>query len=526
MEGGVPTITQEQERAVASQSGSEYSTEVPTSRRWLVLAVVAIAQLMVVFDVTIVNIALPSAQKALGFASTDRQWIITAYALALGSLLLLGGRVGDLVGRKRAFIIGLTGFAVASAFGGAAGSFAVLVSARAVQGVFAALLAPTALSVLATTFTDARDRGKAYGIFGVVATGGSAVGLILGGVLTEDLSWRYCLYVNLLFAAGAVIGALSWLDNDATKRSPIDIPGTVLAFAGLFAIVYGFSHAATSSWTSPLTLGALLGGIVLLVGFVGVQQRVAHPLLPLRVILDRNRGGSYLAVAVSAAAIFGVFLLLTYYLQQFKGYSPIGTGLSFLPLTAATVTASVLSNVTLLPRFGPRPLVATGMLLGAIGSFLLSRVGVDAGYLSSILVPLIVLGLGFGFTFGPAINAATARVAVGDAGGGLGPGQHHAAGRRIDRDRPALDPGRRGHHQPPHPRQVHRRAGRGARLPDGLPHLLRHLRDRCGSRGRPAQRPASRLNQPRNPPIPTIPLTEPARRLPAGLIPPPMRLRT
>jgi len=256
----VPTITKEQERAVASQSGSGGSTEAPISRRWLVLAVVAIAQLMVVFDVTIVNIALPSAQQALGFASTDRQWIITAYALAFGSLLLLGGRVGDLFGRKRAFIIGLAGFAVASAVGGGAGSFAVLVSARAVQGVFAALLAPTALSVLATTFTDSDDRGKAYGIFGAVATGGSAVGLILGGVLTEDLSWRYCLYVNLVFAAVAVIGALIWLDNGATKRSPIDIPGTVLAFAGLFAIVYGFSHAATSSWTSPLTLGAVAGG--------------------------------------------------------------------------------------------------------------------------------------------------------------------------------------------------------------------------------------------------------------------------
>jgi EmrB/QacA subfamily drug resistance transporter len=405
---------------VPATSAQRDFTEAPNPRRWLVLAVVATAQLMVVFDVTIVNVALPSAQQALGFADTDRQWIITAYALAFGSLLLLGGRIGDLFGRKRAFIIGLAGFAGASAVGGTAGSFAVLVSARAVQGVFAALLAPTALAVVATTFTGSAARGKAYGIFAAVATGGSAVGLILGGVLTEELSWRFCLYVNLLFAAVAGIGALVVLDNGSAQRARLDIPGTVLASTGLFAIVFGFSHASTSAWTDPLTIGALAAGVVVLAGFVLVQQRVAHPLLPLRVVLDRNRGGSYLSVAVSAIAIFGVFLFLTYYFQQVKDYSPIITGLAFLPLTAATVTASVTSNIALLPRLGPRPLVSTGMLLGAAGMVLLSRVGADSGYAASVLPALIILGLAFGFTFGPAINAATARVHREDAGAASG----------------------------------------------------------------------------------------------------------
>ncbi len=406
-----------EERALTSQSAATSPVPVPNPRRWLILAVVATAQLMVVLDATIVNIALPSAQHALGFANTDRQWIITAYALAFGSLLLLGGKVSDIFGRKWSFIIGLAGFAGASALGGAAGSFGMLVAARALQGVFGALLAPTALSTLATTFTDPSERGKAYGIFGAIAAGGSAVGLVLGGILTEGLSWRYCLYVNLLFAAAAAIGALILLEDRATgRRPPLDVPGTLLASSGLFCIVYGFSHAATASWANPLTVAALAVGVILLGCFVAVQKRVAHPLLPLRVILERNRGGSYLSVAISAIAIFGVFLFLTYYLQQVKGYSPIITGVAFLPLSAAIVVSATSSNVRLLPKFGPRPLVAGGMLCGMAGMLLLSRLDLHSGYATSILPPLIILGLGFGLIFAPAINEATAGVAPGDAG--------------------------------------------------------------------------------------------------------------
>ena len=381
------------------------------------LVVVAVAQLMVVLDATLVNIALPSAQRALGFADTDRQWVVTAYALAFGSFLLLGGKLGDLFGRKTTFITGLVGFALASALGGAASSFGVLVFARALQGLFGALLAPAALATLATTFTDPKERSTAFGVFGAVAGGGSAVGLVLGGMLTEWLSWRWCLYVNLLFAAAAVAGAVVLLYNArAPQRPTLDVPGTLFASAGLFCLVYGFSHASTGGWSDPVTIGVLAAGAVLLAAFVLVQQRVAAPLLPLRVVLDRVRGTCYLAVGLSAIAIFGVFLFLTFYLQQVKGFSPIVTGLCFLPLTAGIVTASTTSNIVLLPRTGPRPLVATGMTLGAVGMFLFARLTPTSGYAGHVLPSLVVLGLGFGLIFAPAISSATYGVAPRDAG--------------------------------------------------------------------------------------------------------------
>ena len=387
------------------------------ARRWLVLGVVAVAQLMVVLDATIVNIALPSAQQALGFADTDRQWIVTSYALSFGSLLLLGGKLGDLFGRKTTFIVGLIGFALASALGGAAESFGVLVGARVLQGVFGALLAPAALATLATTFTDPKERSKAFGVFGAVAGGGSAVGLVLGGVLTELLSWRWCLYVNLVFAALAVVGALFLLQNAKGQQRPrLDIPGTLLASAGLFCLVFGFSQAATDGWRSPVTLGSLVAGVVLLVSFVLVQQRVSAPLLPLHVITDRVRGTCYAAVGLSAIAIFAVFLFLTYYLQEVKGFSPIVSGVSFLPLTAGIVTASTTANIVLMPRTGPRPLLPLGMALGAIGMFLLTRITPTSGYASHVLPSLVILGLGFGLIFAPAISSATFGVERKDSG--------------------------------------------------------------------------------------------------------------
>jgi EmrB/QacA subfamily drug resistance transporter len=389
----------------------------PADRRWLVLVVVAIAQLMVVLDATIVNIALPSAQRALSFPNSDRQWVVTAYALAFGSLLLVGGRLGDMFNRKWVFITGLIGFALASAAGGAARSFEVLVTARALQGVFGALLAPSALGTLVSTFRDPRERGRAFGVFGSVAAGGGGIGLILGGLLTQYLSWRYCLYVNLVFAAIAVTGALVFIHTTRPDVRPrMDWPGTVLACAGLFFIVFGFSHAETAGWASALTIGSLVLGPVLLAGFAIAERRSAHPLLPLRVIVDRTRGGSYVAVFISGIAIFGTFLFLTYYLQLIKGERPLTTGLLFLPMIGCILITSNLSSIVLLPRAGPRILIAVGMLLGAGGMAYLSRVTVTTSYVSGVLPALLVLGLGFGMIFAPAINTATTGVRREDSG--------------------------------------------------------------------------------------------------------------
>lgn len=386
-------------------------------RRWWILAVLGIAQLMVVLDATIVNIALPSAQQALHFSNDNRQWVVTAYALAFGSLLLVGGRISDLFGRKWTFVGGMIGFAIASAFGGAAQSFGVLITARGVQGVFGAVLAPASLSLLAVTFTDPAERGKAFGIFGALAGSGAAVGLLLGGALTQVLSWRWCLYVNLLFAALGAAGALTLMQNARPAQRPrIDVPGTVLAIAGLFSLVYGFSHASTTSWASAVTVAMIGLGVVLLAAFVLVERRSSHALLPMRVVLDRNRGGSYVAVALSAIAIFAVFLFLTYYLQRNLGMSPIVAGLAFLPMVAGIMTTSIVGNVRLVPRFGARPLVPTGMILGCAGMIYLTRLGAHSSYGAGVLPSLIVMGLGFGLIFAPAISTATYGVRAEDTG--------------------------------------------------------------------------------------------------------------
>ena len=386
-------------------------------RRWLILVVVALAQLMVVLDATIVNIALPSAQHSLGFANSDRQWVVTAYALAFGSLLLVGGRLGDMFSRKWVFITGLVGFAVASAIGGAAVSFLMLVSARALQGAFGAILAPAALGTLVSTFRDPRERGRAFAVFGSVAAGGGAVGLLLGGLLTQYLSWRYTLYVNLVIAAIAVAGALVFIrSNRPATRPRMDWTGAVFACAGLFLIVFGFSHADTAGWGAPLTIGSLALGTVLLAAFVTAERRVSHPLLPLRVILDRTRGSSYVAIGVTGIAIFGVFLFLTYYMQQVKGYSPVTTGLLFLPMVGGILVASTTSSVVLLPRVGSRVLIAGGLLLSGGGTAYLGQLTVTSSYLGHILPALLAMGLGFGMIFAPATNTATAGVPTNDSG--------------------------------------------------------------------------------------------------------------
>jgi MFS family permease len=283
-------------------------------KRWIALGVIAVSQLMVVLDASIVNIALPDAQKSLGISDVNRQWVITAYTLAFGGLLLLGGRIADYVGRKRIFIIGLIGFAAASALGGVAQDQAMLFGARALQGAFAAVLAPAALSLVTVTFTETRERARAFAVYGAISGGGAAIGLIVGGILTQYASWRWCLLVNVPIAAAAAAAALVYVrESKAHGDTKYDIPGAVLVTGGLVSLVYGFTEAAKTGvgWGAASTLGYLILAVVLLVGFVVVEARSANPLLPLRVVLDRNRGGSYLASLLVGAGLFAMFLFLT-----------------------------------------------------------------------------------------------------------------------------------------------------------------------------------------------------------------------
>lgn len=388
---------------------SESSLPTVDRRRWVTLIVVGLAQLMVVLDATVVNIALPSAQQDLGFSDGDRQWIITAYSLAFGSLLLLGGRLSDLIGRKRTFIIGLIGFALASALGGAAGTFELLVGARALQGAFGALLAPTALAVLTTTFVIPKERARAFGVFGAIAGAGGAVGLLLGGFLTETLDWRWNLYINVFIAVFALVGALIFVPaiTRTGPRPKLDLPGTLLVSGALFGLVYGFSNAETDGWDSPLTWGMLAGSVVLLIAFVAWQRRASHPLLPLSIILDRNRGAAYASVLIAGAGMFGIFLFVTYYLQTTLGYSPIQTGLSFLPMIGMLVLAAQLGTNILVPRFGPKIMVPAGMALGVVGMIFLSFLDESSTYAAHILPALMILGTAMGTIMPASMQTAT-----------------------------------------------------------------------------------------------------------------------
>jgi EmrB/QacA subfamily drug resistance transporter len=389
-----------------------------SARRWLILGVVCLGQLMVVLDATVVNIALPTAQRDLMFSNADRQWVVTAYSLAFGGLLLLGGRLSDLAGRKRMLIIGMVGFAAASALGGAATGFSMLLAGRAIQGAFGAMLAPAALSTLTVTFTNPAERGKAFGVYGAIAGAGGAVGLLLGGVLTEYLSWRWCLYVNVVISLVAVTAAVRLLRSQ--PRDPgvrLDPPGTVLVMAGLISLVYGLSEAETKGWGAPLTLALLVAGVILLAAFVVVERRVAHPLLPMRIVLDRFRGGAYLAIGLSAVGMFGIFLFLTYFLQENLGYSPVTTGLAFLPMIAALIVSSTSSSGLLMPRIGPRILVPAGMVIAAGGLVMLAaQLSPTTSYPAVILPALLVIGIGLGLVFGCAMNSATYGAAPADAG--------------------------------------------------------------------------------------------------------------
>lgn len=384
--------------------------------RWRALCVIAIAQLMVVLDASIVNIALPSMQTDLGISDADRQWVLTAYTLTFGGLLLLGGRIADFQGRKRMFVVGLIGFAAASLLGGIAQNSAMLFSARALQGAFAALLAPAALSLISVTFTESKERARAFGVFGAISGGGAAIGLIAGGILTEFASWHWTLLVNVPIAIIAVFLAIPFVkESRATGDTKYDIPGAITATAGLVSLVYGITQAESQGWNGTSTLTFMGLGVLLLIVFLVIESRSSHPLLPLRILENRNRGGAYLASFFVGVGLFAMFLFLTYFFQAVMGYTPLTSGLLFLPFSAGIVVSAGVAS-QLLPRFGPRWVTASGFVLAIVGMTLLLRLSPTSSYAGDILPSLIVMSFGMGLIFVPLSAVSLFAVGNHDAG--------------------------------------------------------------------------------------------------------------
>ncbi|MGH9071724.1 MAG: MFS transporter [Acidimicrobiales bacterium] len=385
-------------------------------KRWLALTIIAIAQLMIVVDGSIVTIALPTAQRALGISTADRQWVVTAYTLAFGGLLLLGGRIADYAGRKRALVIGLIGFAAASAFGGLAQDGAMLFAARAIQGVFAAVMAPAALSLLAVNFTDPKERAKAFGVFGAIAGGGLALGLIAGGVLVQYASWRWCLLVNVPIGILTALAAARVLDESrAEGKGHYDLPGAASVTLGLVCLVYGATEAASHGWASGDTVGFLVAAAVLLVAFVIIEWRVANPLLPLRVVTERNRGGSFLTSILVGAGLFGMFLFLSYYLQGTLHYSALRAGFAFLPLSGGVIASAALASY-LLPRIPPRVIMGLGLAATIAGLLAFTQIGVHSSFAAHVLPGELVMSVGLGLVFVPVTSVSLLGVHPDDSG--------------------------------------------------------------------------------------------------------------
>ncbi|AZI56860.1 DHA2 family efflux MFS transporter permease subunit [Nakamurella antarctica] len=388
----------------------------PDPKRWIALIVIGVAQLMVVLDATITNIAMPRAAAELGIAQADLQWIITAYALPFGSLLLLGGRIADYVGRKKVMIIALSGFALASALGGAASQAWMLLAARGLQGVFAAALAPAALSMLTVTFTDAKERAKAFAVFGAIAGGGAAVGLLLGGVLTEYANWRWCLLVNIPIAIGAMFAAIAILRESKTESTGhYDVPGAVLATLGLAGLVWGFTRPEKVGWASLDTWSWIGGAVIVLALFVVWESRSTNPLLPIRILANRNRAAAYLVGMLVGAGMFSLFLFLTIYLQIVLQYTPVKAGFAFLPFSAGIVLGAGVGSQLVL-KVGPRIVVTTGSTLGAIALFWMSSIAPDTTYVGTILPAMVVMAFGVGFIFMATTNIALVGISNNDAG--------------------------------------------------------------------------------------------------------------
>ena len=403
-------------RGVETAPTTTVAAAEPDPRRWWSLAVLAMAQLMIVLDASVVIVALPSAQKALHISTADRQWVVSAYTLAFGSLLLLGGRIADYLGRRRMFVIGLIGFGLSSALGGLAQNAAMLFGARALQGAFGAIMAPAALSLLTTTFTEVQERARAFGVYGAIAGGGAAIGLVLGGTLTQLASWRWTLLINVPIAIITAVAAIRVIhESRVTERGGYDIPGAASVTAGLFFLVYGFTTAGTDGWGAPLTLGLLAGAAAALGSFLVIELRSSHPLLPMRVILDRNRGGSFLASLLVGSALLGTFLFLTYFLQETLRYSVLKTGFAFLPFSGGIIVGAGLAT-KLLPRLGPRALMVIGLCLAAGGLMWFTGLSVHSTYMAHVLPPQLLVSLGMGMTFVPMSSTALVGVDPADAG--------------------------------------------------------------------------------------------------------------
>jgi EmrB/QacA subfamily drug resistance transporter len=403
---------------------TELRADEPYERRWLALAVIAVTVLMVILDATIVNIALPAVSVDLHITPATQQWIVTAYTLTFGGFLLLGGRIADFWGRKRTYLVGAAGFAVASALGGFAPNEALLFAARAAQGAFGALLAPASLALLTVLFTDTKERAKAFAVYGAIAGGGSAVGLLLGGVLTEYADWRWCFWVNIPVAVIAILAAIPVVpESKAPGDTSYDVPGAVLVTLGLASFVYGFTKVAQASqqnpgenaWANGWALFFIVVGALLVAAFVVVELRTRNPLLPMRLVLDRNRGGAYLTSTLVGAGLIGAFFFLSLYFQNVLHYKPVEAGLASLPTTLGVFIAAGAAS-GLVPKVGPKPLMVIGGLLAAAGLFVMSFLEVDTSFWQLAFPGELLLGLGLGFTFVPLSSLALVGAGVHDAG--------------------------------------------------------------------------------------------------------------
>ncbi|WP_330333021.1 MFS transporter [Streptomyces sp. NBC_00536] len=388
-------------------------------RPGVALAVIAACQLMVVLDATIVNIALPHIQDALAFSTTDLSWVLSAYTLTFGGLLLLGGRAGDILGRRRVFMAGILLFTLASLLGGFAQEPWHLLAARALQGVGGAIASPTALALITTTFAEGPARNRAFGVFAAVSAGGGAIGLLTGGMLTEWLNWRWVLFVNV--PIGVLIAVLAPLYITESERHPgrFDLAGALTSTGGMASLVYGFIRASENGWRDGLTLGSFAAAVVLLVLFALVESRAREPITPLRMFADRNRAGTYLIMLGLAAAMFGMFFFIVQFVQNVLDFSPIESGFAFLPVTVAIVTAAGLSQ-RFLPRYGPKPFMVLGSSLVGSGLAWLTFIRTDSSYLSGVLGPMLLFGFGMGLNFVTLTLTAVSGVAPKEAGAASG----------------------------------------------------------------------------------------------------------